>query len=71
MHRDPHTGDTAVHGAFCRIWRVHGLTGKKSPANGGHGRTSAINATMQGYTETAILILQGCRAVGRKNAVSH
>ena len=30
-HRDPHTGDTAAHGAFCRIWRVHGLPRKKSP----------------------------------------
>ena len=30
-HRDPHTGDTAAHGAFCRIRRAHGLPRKKSP----------------------------------------
>ena len=30
-HRDLHTGDTAAHGAFCRIRRAHGLPRKKSP----------------------------------------
>ena len=50
--RDLFTGVTVVHGSF---FSYCGYTSKER-TNGRQGGCRAINATMQGYTETAILI---------------